>query len=283
MVTDVYADLYFLVNVCMNLLCLMITGSLLHRRTRRWRAILAASLGGVYALAALLLSLGGILGVLSDVGMALCMCAVAFGAGKGSLLPLCKATAVQFLTSMILGGVMTALYTLLNRLELPLEMLKGDGLSVWTFALLSAVAGLMTARGGRFFGFSKKTRSVTVSATILGCEVTLRALVDSGNLLRDPVSGRSVIVADRKKLEALLPDGARELLAHPLTAQDLTYAKQLRLIPAETASGRALLPAFLPSHLSIRDGKSVHGADYLVAAAELGEHARGFDAIIPLE
>lgn len=283
MVTDVYADLYFLVNVCMNLLCLMITGSLLHRRTRRWRAILAASLGGVYALAALLFSLGGILGVLSDAAVALLMCAIAFGAGKGSFLPLCKATAVHFLTSMILGGVMTALYTLLNRLDLPLEILEGDGLSVWTFALLSAVAGLMTARGGRFFGFSKKTRSVTVSATILGCDLTLRALVDSGNLLRDPVSGRSVIVADREKLEEGLPSEVRTLLHAPLNVEDTPYARQLRLIPAETASGKALLPAFLPSRLSIHDGQSVHEADYLVAAAELGEHARGFDAIIPQE
>lgn len=283
MVTDVYADLYFLVNVCMNLLCLMITGSLLHRRIRRWRAILAASVGGIYALLALLFSLGGILGLLSDVATALCMCAIAFGAGKGSFFPLCKATAVHFLTSMILGGVMTALYTLLNRLHLPLGMLEGDGASVWTFALLSAVAGLMTARGGRFFGFSQKTRSVSVSATLFGCEITLHALVDSGNLLRDPVSGRSVIVADRESLARQLPEEVRKVLRDPLSATAGIHAERLRLIPAETASGKALLPAFLPERLCVGDGHGTHEADYLLAAAELGERARGFEAIIPLE
>ncbi len=285
MVTEVYADLYFLINTCMNLLCLMITGTLLHRRVRRVRAILAAALGGVYAVLALFFSPSGILGVLPDAAVALGMCAVAFS-GKGSTFPaLLKCTAVQFLTSMILGGIMTALYTLLNRLNLPLEVLQGDGLSVWTFALLSAVAGVMTARGGRFFGISKKTKSVTVQASLFGRDLTLRALVDSGNLLRDPVSGRYVIVADRTLLCNALPSDVRKLLDSPLSghAESEKYAKHLRLIPAETASGKALLPAFLPDTLRVNDGRESYDADYLLAAAELGKNARGFDAVIPLE
>jgi len=285
MAAEVYADLYFLINTCMDLLCLMITGMLLHRRVRRVRAILAASLGGAYAVLALLWSVGGILGVLLDAGVALGMCAVAFG-GKGTALRgIVKCTAVQILTSMLLGGIMTVLYTLLNRLHLPLDALEGDGLSVWTFALLSAVAGVMTAHGGRFFGISKKTKSVLVRATILGKEITLRALVDSGNLLRDPVSGRYVIVSDREKLAAALPKEARGLLSSPLSPTDTERAAalRLRLIPANTASGQTLLPALLPERLSVSDGRGSYDADYLIAAAELGENARGFDAVIPLE
>ena len=285
MVAEVYADLYFLINTCMDLLCLMITGMLLHRRTGRVLAILGATLGGLYAVLALLFSPGGILGVLLDVAVAFGMCAIAFGGRGTTFVGILKCTAVQFLTSMLLGGIMTVLYTLLNRMQLPLDALEGDGLSVWTFALLSAVAGIMTAHGGRFFGISKKTRSVTVRATILGSEITLRALVDSGNLLRDPVSGRYVIVSDREKLAAALPREARDLLLSPLSVPTAPQgnALRLRLIPATTASGQALLPAFLPDNLSVSDGRGSYRADYLIAAAELGDSARGFDAVIPLE
>lgn len=285
MVTEVYADLYFLVNTCMNLLCLMITGTLLHRRTRRVRAILAAALGGVYALLALLFSTGGLLGVLLDVAAAFGMCALTFGDRKTTCLPLLKCTAVQFLTSMILGGIMTVLYTLLNRLELPLEALEGDGLSIWTFALFSAVAGVMTMLGGRFFGISKKTRGVEVEATLFGTALSFRALVDSGNLLRDPISGRYVIVVNRAFLCDALPKAAASLLVSPLSPprESDVYAKQMRLIPAETASGKSLLPAFLPDSLTVTEGRERYAADYLLAAAELGENAKGFDAIIPME
>ena len=53
-----------------------------------------------------------------------------------------KITAVYVLVSMILGGIMTALYSCLNRLEIPFESLQGDGLSVWLFAALMTAAGL---------------------------------------------------------------------------------------------------------------------------------------------
>ena len=283
MIAEVYTDLYFLINTCMDLLCLMITGALLHRRTHRLRAILAAALGGSYALLALLFSLAGLPGILLDAAVALAMCAITFS-GKGTTLPaLLKAGGVYVLVSMILGGVMTVLYTLLNRLQLPLEALHGDGLSVWMFALLSVVAGVMTACGGRFFGLSGKTRSVTVCATVLGTKITLQALVDSGNLLRDPVSGRAVIVADRTLLCNLLPDELAHLLSDPLGERTGAYATRLRLIPAGGATGEALLPAILPERLSVTDGKSTFEGDYLLAAAELGDRLRGFDAVIPLE
>ena len=177
MVQEVYIDLYFLTNISMDLLCLMITAALLHRHVKRWRALAAAVLGGGYAVAALLLTLGGIAGFLLDIAAAFLMCTVAFYVRKMPLLRLLQCTLVQALVSMMLGGIMTALYACLNRLHLPLEALQGDGLSVWTFALLTAVASIATLRGGRLFGISQKTKSVTVRAVLFGKSVTLSAMV----------------------------------------------------------------------------------------------------------
>ncbi|MBQ7336238.1 MAG: sigma-E processing peptidase SpoIIGA [Clostridia bacterium] len=288
MVQEVYADLYFLINAGMNLICLMITASLLHRPVKRWRALLACALGGAYAVAALLLGAGGFPGFLSDCAAGLLMCAVAFAGAKVSFGTLLKTAAVQVLTSMVLGGIMTALYTVLNRLELPLESLQGDGISVWVFAILTAVAGIATLFGGRFFGLSQKTKSVTVHAVLFGKEITLRAMVDSGNLLRDPISGRSVIVADKKALLATLPPTLAETLNADGSAldrplQDYEKLRSIRLIPTQTAAGQILLPAIVPERLNITEGKNTYPADYLIAPAELGNAARGFDAVIPAE
>ena len=283
---DVYADLYFFINTSMNLLCLMITALLLHRRVNRIRAILAATLGALYAVAALILGAGGILGVLADAAVGMLMCVVTFAARGTSPWQLLKCGGVQILTSVLLGGIMTALYAGLNRLELPLEIFQGDGLSVWMFALLSAVAGLATVRGGRFLGFSGRTKSVTVRAHVAGASLTLRAMVDSGNLLRDPVSGKSVIVADRSVVLKVLPQAlSRALEGNDVTKwlHDPAYARTIRLIPTSTATKSALLPALVPQSLQICDGKSTYAADYLIAIADLGERAGGFDAVIPAE
>lgn len=277
---EVYADLYILVNSGMDLLCLMITAALMHRRILRRRAIPAAIFGGGYALAVLLVGLGGMMGVCLDVAAAVLMCAMVFSQRKQPARGLIKITAVYLLTSFFLGGVMTALYAWLNRLDLPLDMLGEDGISVWIFAALASVSGFLTARGSMFFGLSRKTRSVTVEAVLMGRGITLRAMVDTGNLLRDPMSGRSVIVADRKKLSAILPKGfPREGEA----CEDHGLAGRLRIIPTKTATGGGFLTAIIPDRLTVIENGERRESDYLIAPADLGESARGFDALISIE
>ena len=281
---EVYIDLYVLINTSMNLLCLMITASLLHRRVNRGRALVAALFGGIYAAAILLLGANGIIGFFLDCLAGGLMCAIAFLKKNLTFSRLLQTIAVEVLTSMILGGIMTALYSFLNRLDLPLEILEGDGLSVWLFALLSAVAGLFTLRGGRFFGLSRRLKSVVLKVRLFEKELTLRALVDSGNLLRDPVSGRGVIVVERDRLIEALPSP----LAHAISQNspeawlsDRRYVRYIRLIPMHTASGDTLLPSLLPDSLTLCNGRECICADYLLAPAPLGESAHGFDAIIP--
>ena len=281
----VYIDLYILVNTSMNLLCLMITASLLHRRVNRLRALLAAVFGGIYAAAILLCGMDGILGFTCDCLAGGVMCAIAF-AGKAFTVPrFFQCAAVEVLTSMILGGVMTALYALLNRLDLPLEILEGDGLSVWMFALLSAVAGLFTLRGGRFFGLSGHTKSVVLEVRLFEKELTLRAMVDSGNLLRDPVSGKSVIVADLDRLIHILPPALTRACQKGDYTEWLSnyeHAKCSRPIPARTAAGASMLLAIVPQSLTLTVGRESYAADYLIAIAPLGDTAQGFDAVIAL-
>lgn len=288
---EVYVDLYFLINTSMDLLGLMLSAALLHRRIKRARAIFAASLGGLYSVVSLLMLWKGILGFFADCLAAVLIVAIAFPPPKSAspqkiLQRLLGTSAVYVLVSMLLGGVMTALYAALNRLELPFEALQGDGLSVWLFALLSLIAGLVTAKGGRFLGLAQKTKHLTIHAVLFGKPITLRAMVDSGNLCRDPISGRSVIVADLSLLREALPPKLRHacesgsyvdfLSTHP-------YGSRVRPIPTRTANGDSILLAILPDRLTVDTGKESYEADYLIAPASLGESARGFDALIGVD
>lgn len=285
---DVYIDLYFLINTSMDLLSLMIAAALLHRKVGRLRAILAAAFGGLYAVASLFLVQNGFWGFAADCLAALLICLIAFGrAQKKSkiqkLLSLLKIAAVYVLVSMILGGIMTALYAALNRLQLPFESLQGEGLSVWSFAILTAAAGLMTAKGGRFLGLSHKTKTVTVDAVLFGQPVRLCAMVDTGNLLRDPISGKSVILANLPLVAHTLPEPLKKACEKGCYGEYLASSdvcKRTRPICAHTAGGATLLIAIIPDRLTLTTDKESYEADYLIAPSDLGERAQGFDAII---
>lgn len=285
---EVYADLYFLVNMSMDLLCLNLTAALLHRGVRRWRLLLASAVGGGFALAVLLLGVDGAFGVALDVLAAGGICAIAFarrGVRRKSV-PLVAARTVgaYFLLSVLLGGVMTVLFQWLNRLHLPFDAISEDHISVWLFAVLALVSGLLTRNGGRLLGFSHRVKTAVVNAVLFGRPVTFLAMVDTGNLLRDPASGRSVILCNADKLRDVLPAWVFLPVGDPRRVErEYSYAtaRRLRLIPSATATGTALLTAIVPDSLSLTDRDGTRECDFLVAIASLGENAAGFDALLP--
>ena len=281
---EVYVDLYFLINTCMNLLTLMITATLLHRKVSRLRAWFSAALGGIWAVMALFFGMGDFWMILCDGAIIFLMSYIVFATKKAPFQTLLKCTVVGVLTSMILGGVMTALYSLFNRIHLPLDNANENSASVLIFALIAALASVATVEGGRFLGLSKKSEYITVNAVLFGKSVTLRAMVDTGNYLREPMSGRSVIVADKTRILAVLPTSLSQALESPSAEKWLSekqYATQIRLIPTNTATGTGMLPAILPEKLTLTNGKETYTADYLIAPAPIKGNS-DFDAVIAM-
>lgn len=282
MAGEVYIDLYFLVNAAMDLLCLLLVARLCHAPTSRWRLLLSAALGGGYACAALLFGIDGVPALLLDLLVALFLTLAAFARQDVTPRRLLFLSLALFFLSAVLSGLLTLLYRGLNRLELPMGELPGEGASVWIFALLGGLSGVFTIVGGRFLGYAGKHRELTLILDFGAGQGRLRALMDSGNLLVDPIGGRGVVVAERGKILPLLPPHLRTRLSSNDPADWLGEGDDgLRLIPIDTASGRTLLPALLPKLLLLDDGRERLPADYLVALSDLGRAARGFDALLP--
>ena len=292
MEVEVYADLLFLINTGMDGLCLLLTGRLLHRKTPLWRVSLAAALGGVYAVFALFPAMGAGVSLLLDVAVCILMCAIAFKrCAGGRTYDLLLSAGVYFLLSMALGGIMTALYHLLNRagaakLLSGLTDSGGDGLGSWMFLLLALAGGGLSLRVGRLSRRAGRTAYCAVTVEINGAQAELIGIVDSGNLLRDPMGGRPVICVQRDKLTTILPpplmavlDGA-STADIPLSPRD---SRRVRLIPAGTATGSGLLYGFLPDRILLtRDGGShVREVDAVVAVSPITTH--GVEALVPTE
>lgn len=270
----VYVDLYFFINFSMDLLCLYLTSKLLSHRLTPTRGILAAALGGLYANLSLFWGVGGIIGFLLDIVVLILLCAAGF-AHKGELRRLPLLTLVFAAVSATLGGIMTALYYFFNRTGI-FDFLResdGDGISVWLFALLAAISAAITLIGGR--GATKKMSAseVSLEVTFCGRTVTLCGMSDSGNLLRDPVTGKPCIVADTKHLRSLLPpelsacSGKGALSSISCLKGDVR--KRIALIPIKTASGESMLIGLRAERVRIRIGGKEREADAIIALSDL--------------
>jgi hypothetical protein len=190
--------------------------------------------------------------------------------------------------SAVLGGIMTALYSLLNRVCAEGGYVAdSDGLSVWTFALLAAASAAATLVGGGRMRMRVATGSAEVIVTTERGSVSMRGFTDSGNLLIDPLGGRAVILCE---LDAVRPIFSEELCevwesGNISSAASLApeLASALRFVPADgaLAGNSAVLAAVRPNSVRIlQDEKSVE-ADVLLAPLPRRLSAGTAKAILP--
>ncbi len=292
MEVEVYADLLFLINVGMDGLCLSLTARLLHRRPRLWRLLLGAAMGGLYAVLSLFLQTGMVLALGVDILVCLLMCAVVFSRREGrGVRGLLGAAAVYTALSMVMGGVMTALFNLCNRMGLS-ELLPngGEGIGAWLFLVSSVVGSILSLRGGRFLRRSHKTQLCQVTVQVGDASLSVEGLVDSGNLLRDPAGGRPVICVSRAVSDELLSPELAAVMAAGGTDMSVLNApadiRRFRLIPAGTATGGGILPGFRPDRITLTpEGGRAREVDAVIAVLSRAPDGAVGDvkALVPAE
>jgi len=286
----VYADILFLINFSMDFLCFYITAKLLHRKLPKLRALLSSIFGGVYSVVILFAGFSPPLELVVDIFAWFIMCVTVFASKKLSFAKLMLSSLTYVGVSVALGGIMTASFNMINLLGFKADALRdsGDGMPVWLFALLAAVSGAATLMGGNFFRKKQAERTADIEITYGGKTVKLTALCDSGNLVRDPISGKSVVVADIFPLASALPDeiirAVKRRDASALAKLSPDTAKNLRFVPSRTATGFGMLYALAPERMTVSPvGEKPYDVDALIAPIQLGASARGFQALIPPE
>lgn len=251
----VYADLLFLVNFSMDFLCFFVTARLLHKDARRWRMLCASALGGVYSVAILFLHLGTVAAIILDLSFCAFMCLCAFGVKNGGAFGYFTSFAVFFGVSVGTGGLMTAMYSLLNRMDLPLGEVEqnGDGISVWLFGLLAVISGVAASIGGDLFKTVSSDTVLKVKIEYKGASVTVNGMTDTGNLLTDPISARPVVVINADSACALIGNECAEAAARSDISSEIWERGEhkLRIIPISTAGGNSILCAFVPDKITL--------------------------------
>lgn len=199
--TVVYIDALFLLNLIVNYLLLLAAAKLAGEPLRRLRLAAGAALGGLYAAAIFFPGMGFLTHPLCKLGAAVLMLLTGFGGSRRLL----RVTLVFFGLSCAFGGGIFAIGLLGGR---GLTLRNGVLYSVMDLRILLLSAAVCyavltlvfrrTARHGR--------REVLPAVLILeGRRVAVNALVDTGNTLTDPVTGRPVMVAEGSRLSPLLP------------------------------------------------------------------------------
>ncbi len=249
----VYLDQVLLLNGLLDYLLLVACGSVTATPLRRKRILLAALVGGVYAAISLLPEFRFLGNLFWELVFAGILCIISFGTGRGLL-----RRGVVFL---LLAAAFSGIVLLLTELFSAPAALVGNRVyypvSLGVLALTAGGAfGLMKWGLGRLSHQGGDVAEVTVR--LGGRETVFTALRDTGNTLKDPISGCPVLVADGDILRRLLPEVpiTEEELQQPAILLErlsaLRPSLHPRLIPYKTVGvSRGMLLAIRPEETKI--------------------------------
>ena len=247
-----YADILFIVNFFINYILLISAARLTAAAIKRPRVAAAALIGAGYAVLVLFPSLLFLTNAVVKLSVGVLMALTAFGHQRRIL----RLTVVFFAVSAAFAGVIFAI-----------SLLGGGGLGgiftpvgVKTLMLSFAVTYLLITA---VFKRVAKINAGTVSLNLRRGErvLSVKALVDTGNSLRDPFTGSPVIVAGVTELRALFSGETADMLSEIKNKDAIKVLEELsgkadgqqfRLLPYNAVGTPAgVLLAFRPDEVRV--------------------------------
>lgn len=261
----IYIDSLFLMSLLTDYLLCLISAALCGLYLKRRRYLLAALLGAAYSVAVFLPGLSFLAAPAVKLGSALLMGLIAFGAEDKPL----RCTGVFLAVSASFGGALWAL-------DMSLGKLRGAVLPLCFLLCYLGLSLLARVKAGR----AHRAR-LEVELGFLGRSCRFYALSDSGNCLRDPMTGARVMVVSPTVLRELFGELAPLLdIDDPvelLQAADKTELRgRLRLVPYSALGVSGMLPMFRPEVLRL-DGRE---RKELLAAISKSASGEGFQGIV---
>ena len=261
----IYSDLLFVINFSLDYLVLFIAGRVLNCASSVWRLLSASVFGGIYAFVPYLFELSVLISLPLHLLSAALICFIAFGLRDLKKFLLLVGTFI--VTSALLGGLITALYSLSHSYSNGIYA----ELSATSFASICLLSAVITLAYGLICKRKIHTRSASVKIHINGIKIDCNMLCDSGNLVTEPFSALPVIIISHTCLPPPYCDPESELFPLPI-----------RAIPFSTASGKSCFFGFRPDRIELLTPlKKPKRLDAFVGIDTNSSSYSGYDGIIP--
>lgn len=243
----VYADILVIINLIVDYFLLSAAAAILRVKLPVLRQLGGAAAGAVSSLYMFAPNFG----ILTDVIFRVAVCAVMVLCAFGfrSTKRFLRAAGVLFLVTCGFGGIMTAIWsvfkpkgmTVVNSVVYfnisPAVLIGVSVITYLLFMLLNAI----------FSKTSELADRCEITVTAEKNSITMEGIVDTGNSIKDYLSGSEVIIADGEFVKALLGSDSPE--------SDIRLKSRYRILPLSTVSGGGTLDGFRCDSAVISDGE----------------------------
>ena len=236
----IYIDIVIIENLIMNYIILCATGIVSKNKIRHLRLIMASLLGAIYSVVAYMKILEIYSNIVLKILLSVIIVYIAYN--PQTVKKLWKTLVMFYLVSFVFGGVAFSLIYIVK----PQDILMKNGLFLGTYPLKTIILGAIVAFAIIIIAVKIIRKKFTTKDMICDIEIMLnnkkintKALIDTGNMLKEPITNTPVVVVEKILLYECIPKeilnninqiigGDLEKIPQQIQSQ---YISKLKLIP----------------------------------------------------
>ena len=291
----IYIDIVLIENLIMNYIILFTTAVVLKIKVNHIRLILASLLGAGYSIIAYM----GIIKVYSSIilKIILSVLIIYIAFNPQNIKKMCKDLLLFYLVSFVFGGAAFALIYIIK----PQNILMKNGLFLGTYPLKTVMLGAVVAFCIIIGAFaiiknkiSKKDMFCEIEILINQKKIKTKAMIDTGNMLKEPITNVPVIVVEHILLYSCMPkeilNNLKEIMGGdfkniPCDIQE-KYISKLKLIPfSSLGKQNGMLIGIRPEYVKvITDEQEKINKNVIIGIYEKKKKKKGeYQALIGIE
>ena len=236
----VYVDVIFLENIIINYIILYVTGIISRTNIKQLKILLGSIIGATYAIIYYILNLKIYSSFIIKIILSIIIIYVSFNPKKFKIL--FKQVILFYLISFVFAGATIGIIYMVNFQNITIQ----NGVLVGNYTIRTILIGIIIAYFLVMIGekiiktkFSKKDMICDIEVNFENKKIKTKALIDTGNMLKEPITNTSVIVLEYTLFYDIIPkpilDNLENILGGDLSKipKDLQteYISKFRVIP----------------------------------------------------
>lgn len=202
----VYLDIVFLENLIINYIILYETGIISKAKIKTIRLIIASIIGATYSIIYYLVNLKIYSGVVLKIILSIVLIYVGFKADN--IKKLIKQILLFYLVSFVFGGAAISIIYMVDANLITIQ----NGVIIGNYTLKTIFIGIVVAYITIILAYnviktkiSKKDLICDIKITLNNENIYTKAIIDTGNLLKEPITNIPVVVVEHTLLYDVVP------------------------------------------------------------------------------
>lgn len=258
----VYVEYLLIENIIINFIILYVTEKITRTKTSKLRLFIASLVGSLYTLMVFFPNLQFMGRFLIKFSVSILILIIAFNPERFK--EFLKQLSTFYLISFAFAGTTIGIFYILNNKLTISNFSFKDHNELMKFLILGIGLAVILIRSilkNNWIRLNQKNCLTDVTINLNNKKAHLRALIDTGNSLKEPISQKPVIIAEYSALKAILPELVKKVYSENKEL-DLNYVAnimeklgdqiKLRLIPFKSLGNEnGILIGFVPDSIDI--------------------------------